>query len=124
MAVVLESVGLSELSQFMARSEYATPSQEGTARQSRLSRGLAQKPVCDESVRIQIAPSGTGRVDRAVVALAPFRVWRRAVADSLEEAGDMLFAFTRYPATPMAINPHFEKDAGGVRMARLDGLLS
>ena len=37
------------------------------------------------------------------------RKWRlkcRAVADSLEEAGDRLFTFTRLPTEPVALGPH------------------
>jgi len=39
------------------------------------------------------------------------RKWRlkcRAVADSLEEAGDKLFTFTRFPKKPVEIDPHIE----------------
>jgi len=54
------------------------------------------------------------------------RKWRlrcRAVADSLEEAGDKLFTFTRFPKRPVEIDPHIECDrafARGVQAADQD----
>ena len=41
------------------------------------------------------------------------RKWRlkcKAVADSLEEAGDKLFTFTRFPKSATEIDPHVERD--------------
>ena len=41
------------------------------------------------------------------------RKWRlkcKAVAESLEEAGDKLFTFTRFPGKPMEIDPHVKCD--------------
>jgi putative transposase len=45
------------------------------------------------------------------------------VADSLEEAGDRLLTFTRFPAGPMKVDPHLERDrapARGVQAPRQD----
>jgi hypothetical protein len=52
--------------------------------------------------------------------------WRlkcRAVADSLEEAGDRLFTFARFPQKPMEIDPNYERHltlARGIQVADQD----
>src|SRR5262249_29000146 len=46
------------------------------------------------------------------------RKWRlkhRAVADSLEEAGERLFTFTRLPPSPMAQRAHHQRDRAAAR---------
>jgi transposase-like protein len=41
--------------------------------------------------------------------LRKWRVKCRAVADSLEEAGERLFTFVRFPAKPMEIDPNHQR---------------
>ena len=51
-------------------------------------------------------------------ASAFIRKWRlkcRAVADSLEEAGERLFTFTRLPAEPMEVGANHERDRAAAR---------